>query len=54
MSAKVFNVLKDPRNGNIICSGMCDQGYLETKVYIGYTIKEAKKMFNQHLKAVNQ
>ena len=53
MKEKVFNVIKDPNNGNIICSGMCDQGYLETKVYIGYTMKQAKQLFRQYLKAIN-
>jgi hypothetical protein len=50
---KVFNVVKDPRNGHIICSGMCDQGYLETKVYIGYSVAQARKMFRDHLKSIN-
>lgn len=53
MNAKIFNVVKHPINGSIVCQGMCDQGYLETKVYYGYTIKEAKKLFREHLKAIN-
>lgn len=53
MREKVFNVIRDPRNGSILCSGMCDQGYLETKVYYGYTMKEAKRLFREYLKSIN-
>ena len=53
MREKVFNAVRNPINGSIICSGMCDQGYLESKVYYGYTLKEARKLFRQHLKAIN-
>jgi hypothetical protein len=53
MREVIFNVIRDPNNGSIICSGMCDQGYLETKVYYGYSVREARKLFREHLKAIN-
>ena len=53
MSERVFNIVRDPRNGNLVCSGMCDQGYLETKVYIGYSKAQARKLFREYLKSIN-
>jgi len=53
MKEVIFNAIRNPQNGSIICSGMCDQGYLETKVYYGYTLKEARKLFREYLRAIN-
>jgi hypothetical protein len=53
MKEKIFNVLVHPINGSVVCSGMDDQGYLETKVYYGYTKAEARSLFREHLKAIN-
>lgn len=53
MKEVIFNAVRNPQNGSIVCSGMCDQGYLETKVYYGYTIKEARRLFREYLRAIN-
>jgi len=53
MRVKVFNIVRDPRNGNLVCSGMCEQGYLETKVYIGYSVAQARKLFREYLESIN-
>lgn len=53
MKEIIFNIIRNPHNGSIECFGVCDQGYLETKVYYGYTLKEARRLFREHLKAIN-
>lgn len=53
MKIKIFSTIRNPQNGHIVCSGMCDQGYLETKVYVGYSATQARKLFREHLRSVN-
>ena len=38
-------------NGHIVISDIKDNQYIK-QVYIGYSIKEAKKLFKQHLQGV--